>query len=180
MVLPRFGSLTDAVRFFVLGTVPELFGNPVVAGFPFSYDGLSVTPVVVFFAVIGLLVTIRKTWGWWLAIAVLILLAFVHPFYVLGVKYLGFNLSRSSPLGSIMLPLTIIVAYGADALLKRSRPGELSRVVWLAIGCVLAVIVIGLGFGLAHAIPIRWGMVLAMLMLVGLLAAQQKKRMLYC
>lgn len=175
VVLPKFGSFTDAVRFFVLGTVPELFGNPVGAGFPFSYDGLSVTPVVVFFAVIGLLVTIRKTWGWWLAIAVLCLLAFVHPFYVLGVKHLGFNLSRSTPLGSIMLPLTIIVAYGADALVKRSKPGELSRVVWLATASVLAVIVVGLGFGLAQAIPIRWGMVLVMLTLVGLLAAQHQK-----
>ena len=54
VVLPKFGSFTDAVRFFVLGTAPELFGNPVGAGFPFPYDGLSVTPVVVFFAVIGL------------------------------------------------------------------------------------------------------------------------------
>ena len=175
VVLPKFGSFTDAVRFFVLGTVPELFGNPVGAGFPFSYDGLSVTPLVIFFAVIGLLATIRKSWGWWLAIAVLCLLAFVHPLYVFGVKYLGFNLSRSTPLGSIMLPLTIIVAYGADALVKRSKPGELSRVVWLATACVLAVIVVGLGFGLANAIPIRWGMVLAMLMLVGLLAAQHQK-----
>ena len=175
VVLPKFGSFIDAVRFFVLGTVPELFGNPVGAGFPFSYDGLSVTPVVVFFAVIGLLVTIRKTWGWWLAIAVLCLLAFVHPFYVLGVKYLGFNLSRSSPLGSIMLPLTIIVAYGVDALVKRTKAGEHSRVVWFATASGLGVIIVGLCFGLTQAIPIRWGMVLAMLMLVGLLAAQHQK-----
>lgn len=174
VVLPKFGTLAENLRFFVLGTTPELFGNPVGPGFPFSYDGLSVTPVVVFFAVIGLLVSYRQTWGWWLAIAVLCLLAFVHPLYVLSVKYLGFNLSRSNPLGSIMLPLTIIVAYGADALIKRSKPGELSRVVWFAVASVLAVIIVGLGFGLTQAISIRWGMVLAMLILVGLLAAQHQ------
>lgn len=175
MVLPKFSTFTDALRFFVLGTSPELFGNPVGTSFPLSYDGLSVTPLVVFFAVIGLLVTYKKTWGWWLAIAVLCLLNFVHPLYELGVKYLGFNLSRSTPLGSIMLPLTIIVAYGVDALDKRTEPGELSRVVWFAAASVLAVIVVGLGFGLSQAITIRWGMALTMLMLVGLLAAQHKK-----
>ena len=74
-----------------------------------------------------------------------------------------------------MLPLTIIVAYGVDALVKRSKPGELSRVVWCATASVLAVIVIGLGFGLAQAISIRWAMVLPMLILVGLLAAQHQK-----
>jgi hypothetical protein len=103
------------------------------------------------------------------------LLAFIHPLYVLGVKYFGFNLSRSTPLGSIMLPLTIIVAYGADALVKRSMSGELSRVVWIAAASVVAVLAIGLGFGLSQAVPIRWGIVLAMLILVGLLAAQHQR-----
>ncbi|MCX5871515.1 MAG: hypothetical protein NTY00_13015 [Deltaproteobacteria bacterium] len=173
-VLPRFGTLIENLRFFVLGTTPELFGNPVESGFPFSYDGLSVTPLVIFFAVIGLGTSWRKTWGWWIAIVTLCLLAFVHPLYVLGIQYFGFNLSRSTPLGSIMLPLTFIVAYGADALVKRSRSGELSRVVWLAAASVLTVIAVGLGFGLTQAIPIRWGMILAMLILVGLLAAQHQ------
>lgn len=174
VVLPEFGTLTENLRFFVLGTTPELFGNPIEAGFPFSYDGLSVTPVVVFFSVISLFVSYRRTWGWWLAIAVLCLLAFIHPLYVLGVKFLGFNLSRSTPLGSIMLPLTIIVAYGVDALVKRVSPGELSGLVWVAVATVLAVIVVGLGFGLTQAISVRWEMVLAMLILVGFLAAQNQ------
>lgn len=174
-VLPRFGTAIESLRFFVLSTTPELFGNPVRSDFPFSYDGISVTPVVVFFAIIGLLITIEKTWGWLLAIAILFLLAFIHPLYVLGVKYLGLNLSRSTPLGSIMLPLTIIVAYGVDALVKRSKPGEYSRKVWFATGIVLAVIVIGVVFGFVQEVSIRWGMVLAMLILTGLLAAQYKK-----
>jgi hypothetical protein len=175
VVLPKIGSLAEALRFFVLTTMPELFGNPVEANYPFIYNGVSVTPLVIFFAVIGLLVSFRRTWGWWLVILVLCLLAFIHPLYVLGVKYFGFNLSRSTPLGSIMLPLTIIVAYGADALVKRSMSGELSRVVWIAAASVVAVLAIGLGFGLSQAVPIRWGIVLAMLILVGLLAAQHQR-----
>ena len=74
-----------------------------------------------------------------------------------------------------MLPLTIIVAYGADALDKRSMSGELSRVVWIAAASVVVVLAIGLGFCLSQAIPIRWGIVLAMLILVGLLAAQHQR-----
>lgn len=174
VVLPKFGTFTEGLRFFVLGTTPELFGNPVQADYPFSYDGLSVTLLIIFFAIIGLFVSYKQTWGWWLANGVLCLFAFVHPLYVLGVKYLGFNLSLSIPLGSIMLPLMIIVAYGADALVKRFESGELSRVVWVATASILAVIVVGLGFGLNQAIPIRWGMVPAMLIAVGLLAAQHQ------
>jgi hypothetical protein len=172
VILPRLDSLGTAVRLFVLTTAPELLGNPIGSAYPFSYDGLSVTPLVVFLTVVGLLTVFRKTWGWWLAICVLCLLGFVHPLYAFGVKYLGFNLSRSTPLGSIMLPLSIITAYGVDALGKRSRPWELARTVWVAVVSVMMVIAVGLVFGLAHGVEIRWAMVLAMLVLAGLLAAQ--------
>ena len=175
MVLPGFESLSEAWRFFVLATMPELFGNPVREDFPFQYDGLSVTPLVIFFAVIGLLVSYRKTWGWWLAIVVLFSLAFVHPLYVLGVKHLGFNLSRSTPLGSIMLPLTIIVAYGVDAVVKRSAPGQLSRVVLIAAGTVLSVLLIALLFGLNQGVAIRWGMALTILLVAILLITLYRK-----
>jgi hypothetical protein len=130
--------------------------------------------VVIFFAVIGLLTAFRQTWGWWLAIVIFCLLAFVHPLYVLAVKYLGFNLSRSTPLGSIMLPLTVIVAYGADALIRRTEQAKLSRAVMVAAASVLAVIAVGLSYGVIREVPIRWGMVLVMLLLVGLLVAQRR------
>ena len=89
VVLPKFASFTELVRFFVLSTVPEIFGNPIAPSFPFSYDGLSVTLIVTFFAVVASLTAFRRTWGWWLAILVLCLLAFVHPLYVLGLNTLG-------------------------------------------------------------------------------------------
>ncbi len=174
-VLPNFSTLTEWMRFFVLGTSPEVFGNPMDTAYPLPYYGLSITPLIVFFAVIGLITSFNKSWGWWLAITILCLLSFVHPLYVFAVKYFGFNLSRSSPLGSIMLPLTIITAYGADSLVKRSVSGELSHIVIVAATSVLAVVLIGIGFGMNQSVNIHWGMVLVMSSLVTLFYAQQKK-----
>lgn len=173
--LPKLNSLEQVVRFVLFRTIPELFGNPVASTVPFSSYGLSFTPLVMFFAVIGLIVCFKQTWGWWLAIVILFLLAFIHPLYMFGIRYLGFNLSRSSPLGSILLPLTVIVAYGADALIKRHDRGELSHVVVGATFCFLVIIAIGLGFGFTHQVTIHWDMALVMLSLAGLFAAQFQK-----
>lgn len=71
MVLPKFASFAELVRFFVLSAIPEVYGNPISPSFPFSYDGLSVTLIVTFFAVVASLTAFKTTWGWWLAILVL-------------------------------------------------------------------------------------------------------------
>ncbi|MGI6639021.1 MAG: hypothetical protein ACOX4Z_08265 [Desulfobulbus sp.] len=172
MVLPKFASFTELFRFFVLSTVPEIFGNPIAPSFPFSYDGLSVTLIVTFFAVVALLTAFKKTWGWWLAILVLCLLAFIHPLYVLGVKYFGFNLSRSTPLGSIMLPLTVITAFGIEALAKRTDHRQFSRAVFVGGAVTLVVVALGVAFGISQHVPIRWGLVVGLLAVSGLLIAQ--------
>lgn len=174
-VLPKFAGFGEIVRFFILGTVPEIFGNPIAPSFPFPYDGLSVTLVVFFFAVAGLLTAFKKNWGWWLAILMLFLLAFVHPLYVFGVKYLGFNLSQSTPLGVIMLPLTVITAFGVDALSRCKQEDGRSKVVFLSSAAILLVIGIGVAYGLVHQSPIRWGLVVGMLLLTGLLIAQHNQ-----
>ena len=172
MVLPKFASFTELVRFFVLSTVPEIFGNPIAPSFPFSYDGMSVTLIVTFFAVVALLTAFKKTWGWWLAILVLCLLAFVQPLYVLGVKYFGFNLSRSTPLGGIMLPLTVITAFGIDALVKRVHHRQCSRAVFVGGVVTLVVVALAVAFGISQYVPIRWGVVVGLLAVSGLLIAQ--------
>jgi len=176
-ILPTFASFTEVVRFLVLSTLPELFGNPIASFYPFPYNGngMSVTLLMIFFAVISLLSTFKKLWGWWLAIVVLCLLEFVPPFYMLAVKYLGFNLSRSSPICIIMLPLTVIIAFGVDALATFTAPGKRFVVTMIAVGCGLATIIVGLSFGLLKGIPIRWDMVAAMLLVMGLFAMQSRK-----
>ncbi|HES58114.1 MAG TPA: hypothetical protein ENO21_01645, partial [Firmicutes bacterium] len=173
-ILPAVDSVASGLRFMLLSTVPELFGNPIKESFPFKYDGLSITPLVMFLGVVGLFTAFRRTWGWWLAIVVFFLLTFVHPLYVLGVEYLGLGLSRSIPLGSITLPLTVIVAHGADALIRREDPETVSRAAKYAASSVFAVIATGTGLGVAGFVPVRWGMVLAMLVVAGLLAANCK------
>lgn len=172
VVLPTLNGLADLTRLVVLGTVPELFGRPVAPSFPFAYDGLSVTPVVVFFAVVALLTRLRATWGWWLAVVILCLLAFVHPLYAFGVQHLGFHLSRSTPLGSVLLPLTVITAFGVDALAKQPPHGPRSRAVLVAGAVTLAVIASGVAYGAAQQLSIRWGVVAGMLAVAALLVSQ--------
>ena len=175
MFLPTLANLEEVIRFVVLSTVPELFGNPVETTYPLPYDGLSITPLMLFLAVIGLFAAFRQTWGWWLAIAIFVSFTFSHALYEVGVIYLGFNLSPVTPFGSIMLPLTVITAYGADRLVNCSLFERRSQVLFGATGVVMAVIAIGLGFGLSQGAPIRWGMLLTMLFMVTLLSAQHKK-----
>jgi hypothetical protein len=174
-VLPKFSTLSEVLQFALLSTVPELFGNPIAPDFPFPYNGLSIPLLSLFFSVICLLAAYKKTWVWWLIIAAFCLFAFFQPLYVLGVKYLGFNLSRSNPLGSIVLPLAIIVAYGADALITHPPSKRSSRIVGSAVTCVVAVIAVGLIFGFFENLSIRWAAGSAMLILAGLLAAQCHK-----
>lgn len=172
VVLPKFASFMELVRFFVLSTVPEIFGNPIAPSFPFSYDGLSITLIAAFFGVVALLTRFKETRGWWVAILVLCLLAFVHPLYVLGVKYFGFNLSRSTPLGTIMLPLTAITAFGIDALAKRTYHHQFASAVFVGGAVTLVVIAIGVAYGISQRVPIRWGLVVGLLMVSALLIAQ--------
>lgn len=171
-VLPKLDSPIAVVRFLALITFPEILGNPISPSYPFSYDGLSLTPLVIFLALSGMLLCLRKTWGWWVAIVVLCALDFIHPIYEFGVNYLGFNLSSSDPMGSIMLPLTIITAYGADALIQRSRVNQYSRAVMIAAAVTAIGLLLAVGFGLTQGVVIRWGVVAMTLVVVGLLAAQ--------
>ena len=174
-ILPKIANFTELVRFLVLSTLPEFFGNPIAPSYPFPYNGMSTTLVMIFFAVISILSTFKKTWGWWLAIFLLCLLTFVHPFYLLAVKYLGLNISRSSPICIMMLPLTVIIAFGVDALATFTDPKKRFIVTIIAVGCGLTAIIVCLSFGLLKGIPIRWEMVAAMLLVIGLLAAQSHK-----
>lgn len=171
--LPKFDTFLEIIRFIALTSFPELFGNPVDATYPFKYDGISVTPIVVFFGVFCVLTQFRKTCGWWLPIALTCLITFFPSAYEFGVKYLGFNLSRGNPLGLITLPLAFIVAYGVDALVKQSRAAKFSFMI--AMGIVLALLVIALGFGLAQAVPIRWESLLILLAVIILLGVQYQK-----
>ncbi len=169
---PHVDTLMAMLRFVALGTFPEILGNPISPSYPLTYDGRSVTPLVIFLSLLGLRLRFRETWGWWIAVAILCALMFIRPLYVFGVQHLGFNLSRSNPIGMIMLPVTMIAAYGADALIRRSQAWQHSRGVIMAAGGTLLALLLALGFGLASGLSIRWGVVALSLLVTGLLAAQ--------
>ncbi len=168
--LPTIDSFMALIRMVALGTFPELTENPVSPSFPFFYDGLSITPLILFLAFFSLLRCWRETWGWWLAIVLVCAFAFIHPLYAFAVRYMGFNLSRGTPLGTIMLPLTIISAYGVNALAVQFR--FRAATVGLAIAGTLACFAVALCFYWTAPVGIRWGAVLATLVVAGLLTRQ--------
>lgn len=170
-VLPGLDSLPAVLRFLALGTFPEIFGNPISSSYPLPYKGLSTTPLIVFLSLLALFLCLRKTWGWWLAIFFFCALTFIYPLFVFAVQYLGFNLSRSSPLAGIIIPLTIIMAYGADALLQRVQARHI-HAVWLAALGTLLCLFIAIWVGVVQGLVIHWGVVAITLGVIGLLAAQ--------
>jgi hypothetical protein len=171
-ILYNIDSVAAAMRAFALGTFPEMAGNPISPSYPFPYDGLSVTPLVLFLAFFSLSQCWRATWGWWIAIVVLCAFAFIHPLYAFGVRNMGFNLSRSSPMGTILLPLAIICAYGVNALVGHS-PFKAGATRSAIIG-TLACFAVASGFFWTAGLSIRWEIVLATLVVVCLLALPSK------
>lgn len=171
--LPYVDSLNTAIKFLVLSLSPEIFGNPISPSWHFvEYAGLSTTPLVNFLALIGLILCIRKLWGWWLAVIIICVLAFNPSMYLFGVKYLGLNLSPINPLYCVSLPLTLIAAYGADALIRRVSTREHSYAIVFATSASVAILLIAIGFGLTQKGEIRWERIVTTLAIVIFLAAQ--------
>lgn len=169
---PRLDTLKDFAAFVVLGTYPEVLGNPIAPSFPLVYNGRSVTPLVIFLSLVALAARFRQTWGWWLAIAILCALLFHKPLYEFGVRHLGFNLSRSNPIGILILPVCLIAAHGADALLQPQREAGIVRAIALAAAGTLGGAVLAVVFALAANLPVRWGVVALACVATTLLAAQ--------
>jgi hypothetical protein len=162
----KIDSIASALRFFALGTFPEIIGNPISPSYPLSYDGASITALVLFFAFYSLLRCGRETWGWWLAIVLLCAFALIPPLYVFGVRHMGFNLSRGTPMGVITLPLTMVLAYGVNELVRRFEPAAAR----LAISGTLACFAIALWFYWSAGLDIRWNIVLATLIVICLVS----------
>jgi hypothetical protein len=156
MYLPKVSDIDEAVRFLTTSTVPELFGNPIETEYVFSYDGISISLLVLFLATVALFSAFRNTWGWWVAVAIFSALTFSPDFYKFGVNYLGFNLSPSTPLGAIILPIYILAAIGVDKLLAHSQENSDSFAVWVAFAVLIVVTTIGIGYGIKKSIPVNW------------------------
>jgi hypothetical protein len=166
--LPTIDSIVTLMRTFSIGTFPEIIANPVSPSFPLPYDGMSITPVILFLALFSLLRCLRQTWGWWLAIIIVCAFAFVHPLYAFGVRHLGFNLSRGNPLETLILPLAIVSAYGVNALTTQA-PFRTATVKLSILGTTVSFIAV-LCFYWTAGMNIRWDIAAAMLAVILLLA----------
>ena len=122
-LFPHISSWQDAAGWLATTAVPDLFGNPSSPDYPFVYNGRSVVPWASLLALSGIPFSLRKTWGWWLAVAICVVLAFDRPLYHFAVAHLGFGFSRSNPLAVVVLPMTWLAALALDGMLRRrERP----------------------------------------------------------
>jgi hypothetical protein len=176
--LPNISSLNDVWQLFTTTTFPQIFGNPSSSSYPLLFDGDSVTPLIIFFILVGLFLRFRQTYGWWIFVLVCLCFHFIRPLYIFGVEHLGFNFSRVTPLDTSMLPLTIIAAHGADAVVRRPLVSSVSWAVILATLGTCTALVIAILFGLAQGLVICWGAVAISLLVVGLLGAQLNRAQL--
>jgi hypothetical protein len=168
--LPNLDSFSSFLRFVALSLAPQLFGNPIEPSFPLPYSGLSIPPVALALGIVAFYSSFRTTWGWWLAIAMTCTFAFSRPLYEFGVAHLGFNLSRSTPLGSLLLPFTLIATYGADALAQRSRALAPLTIV-AAAASVLVALIPGVTLALIENATVHFDIVAVhVVIFIGLLA----------
>lgn len=174
VVVPVFATAKDLWQFVSSATFPEFFGNPISPAYPLQYNGISIPALPAFFVVLGVLAAWRQTWGWLLGAALLGLFALVPAVHAFGVKYLGFNLSRATPLGTVLLPATIVAAYGANALVSRSCAGMRSAVLTssIIVGVLAASAIL---FAISMSLQFRWSAVVVSLAVIGLLAFQRSR-----
>lgn len=175
-VLPHIRGIGDALQFVALSTAPELFGNPVSGTYPFHiYDGLSITAFFVFLLAASAVLRWKRSWGWWLGVLLLGVFTFSRTFYEFGLHYMIFDLSRSLPLVNVMLPLAVIAAFGADALVHQ----QAGRRRLLAVGCgllaALLAVAAAMVYGIHFGFPVRWKMAAVMVFIVVLLATQARR-----
>ena len=117
-LFPKIHSWQDAAQWFVSVSAPDLFGNPSAPDYPFVYNGRSAVPWVWLLAIATITLCLRKVWGWWLAVAICIVLVLSEPLYHFGVAHLGFGLSRSNPLAVAVLPMLWLAVYALDSVLR--------------------------------------------------------------
>jgi hypothetical protein len=98
-------------------------GNPMEVTPPRWWQGFQLNPVVAALLFLSLSAW-RRSWPWLLFVALCLLPILVPATFAFAVQNLGFHLSRSSPIGGILIPAVIAAAMGADALLKGECNGR--------------------------------------------------------
>ncbi len=154
--LPDLSSIKAVIHFLSLRTFPQVFGNPITQAYPFHYNGLSLTPVLLFLIIMALPGRTCRSHGWWTTAGLFFCLAVIKPLYVFGVNHLGFNLSAVNPLGVLPIPLAIISAFGAEAVVRRLDPAKLRRRAVIAASVSVVMLLLALGYAFSQGISPNW------------------------
>lgn len=135
-VNPSITAWSDFVAYVAANVDPFSTGNPNLKPWPACFNEVLLSPWTVLLA--GFSVTrIRsgRFWFWILAVAFYALLALWSPAYLFMVHHLGLHLSRCRCAWGILIPATVLAAFGIDAVLRGGFRGRL----WSCYGaCVLA------------------------------------------
>jgi len=156
MYLQGMNYWIDAARFFVFVVQPEIFGRFADDSYRYPSYGFYVTLLTLFFSLIAFFGTFKKTLWWWIVIILFVYLTFAFDAYEFGVRYLFFNLSPVLPISMIMLPLAIIVAFGANFLFQREIGVYRSSIVGLGLIGIFSAVTGALIYGYYFSHPIRW------------------------
>ena len=132
--LPRIENLRELGLFMQLMVDPFWFGNPIKSDYPFIYNGFSFTPLYFFLFLMSFTnYQWRRLWPWQLLAAAGLIATLWSPAYLFIVHYLGFHLSRSTPLGVIFIPVHILAGYALDHLLRNGTKQILSPIILIAL-----------------------------------------------
>ncbi len=150
----------------------EFFGEQLRAGYPFQSSAEHMTPMLGMFAVIGLWVSWRRDRYWLVVVAVLCATALIPAIHYFAFSYLGFNLSKSSPVAFLKYPLVVLVLFGADAVVRTVRRAP-ARSLNIAAACAGVLSVGGsLWAGQTLSYDIVWLNVLIAAMLISIVWLQ--------
>jgi hypothetical protein len=140
--VPSIKSINQLCFFLFQLVDPFWFGNAIKPEYPFPFDGLSLS---VFYFILLLLSLAdgrwRQVWPWQALVVTCLLLTIWSPAFLFVVHYLGFNISRSSPLGGAIIPSCVLGGYALDHILRRGLKRTFFPIALLMILLLLASIV---------------------------------------
>jgi hypothetical protein len=164
-VLPKVESLDDGLRVLVSLFAPEVLGNPISPQYPIDYDGRSVAPMLLLLASTSFVLVWKRVWALWIAVALCLILTFNHSLYLWAVAHLGFNISRSAPIVTVLLPLTLIAAHVIDAVLRTNALALQSRAAVWSVATLAVMLLCSFILARSDGFAVDWVRVTALIML---------------
>jgi hypothetical protein len=176
--LPAAGTWAQAQKLVAGVFFQDLFGNPASAGFAWGAGDMSLPPLWAALVAVAAVLRWRRAAGWWIAVATCALFTFDHAAYRFAVDYLGLGLSFSNPLYTALIPLAMLAAHGADALVAGEGTARRRALAQIAATALLAITAAwALALAQAAGIAPRWGYIaLAAAILAGVASALRQPR----